>query len=128
MSHNSNLPYTTQSNARYGLGSSFHNKSMNKSLLSTNSINTSFNGNSSMMRETTRSMLYPKSQISNKPQKIISRITWNDTFSIPIACGKSKCVENPDLEAWKNTHYTKLKPNNNRKVSCGGLLWNIYIH
>eukprot|EP01084_Bolivina_argentea_P004223 8040_1 len=65
---------------------------------------------------------------TNKSQQIVSRIIWSHIFSIPIVCGKSICEQNPDLSSWRNTNYTKLKPNNDRKITCGGLLWHIYIH
>ena len=53
---------------------------------------------------------------------------WKHSFSIPIECGKRQIHDNPDLELWSNPHVTKLQTGNNRRIVCGGLMWDIYIH
>eukprot|EP01083_Nonionella_stella_P110405 322993_1 len=117
------IPATTQSNSRYG-GSSFYtanstaNSSFQKSQLNY-SNNTSFNNNSG----NTTSLLY-----ASKSKKIPSRNQWNHTFSIPVQCGKSNYDQSPDLQLWSDPHVTKLHTGNSRRVVCGGLSWDLYIH
>jgi len=130
MASRQHFPATTQSRSRYGAspatGSSQYHASGaafgQKSALSTYS-NTSFNTNASFVRPGT-SLLYT----STKPKPIASRNTWKHTFSIPVECGKRGAHGNGDMGLFSDPHLTKLSTGNNRRIVCGGLQWDIYIH
>lgn len=54
--------------------------------------------------------------------------SWSHPFSIPIEAGNPNAVnENPELQLWSNVHIIRLRTNN-RRINCGGLQWDIYIH
>eukprot|EP01083_Nonionella_stella_P173656 599661_1 len=59
---------------------------------------------------------------SRKSKKIPSRNEWSHTFSISIQCGNPNNHDSPD------PHVMKLQTHNSRRIVCGGLSWEIYIH
>jgi len=132
MTSHQHFPATTQSRSRYGASpAGTHTSSLytpanttfgQKSALSVYG-NTSFNTTASFARPGT-SLLYT----SNKPKPITSRNSWKHTFSIPVECGKRGAHSTRDMELFADPHLTKLAPTNNRRIVCGGLQWDIYIH
>ena len=37
-------------------------------------------------------------------------------------------MDNPEMDLYSNVHVNKLRTGNNRRIVCGGLQWDIYIH
>ena len=60
------------------------------------------------------------------------RNSWKHTFSILTQCGKRSAgrefLDNPEYELYLNEHCNKLRTRNNRRIVCGGLQWDMYIH
>ena len=60
--------------------------------------------------------------------KIVQRNSWSHPFAVPIEAGKPRNMDNPEMDLYSNVHVNKLRTGNNRRIVCGGLQWDIYIH
>jgi len=109
------MPFMTQSLSRYEQPTSFAARPSIRDSLNISGLESSVKNTS---------ILY-----ANRSKKIASKNSCHHTFSIPIECGKRGSHDNTDLELlWSNPHFTQLKTQNNRRIVCGGLQWDIYIH
>jgi len=124
------MPATTRPNPRYSHHSAHVTpRSHNQSTYSIPKSSFSY-GNQSAFNESAfgrsagSSLLYtpPKSK------RIPSRNSWHHAFAIPIECGKRAMHLDPGLSLWTDPHCIKLRTSNNRRIVCGGLLWDIYVH
>jgi len=79
---------------------------------------------STFHRSAGNSLLYSPS----KSKRIPSKNSYKHSFAIPIECGKRAMHLDDGLSLWTDPHCIKLRTNTNRRICCGGLPWDIYIH